>query len=405
MRVELSPQFVKKAKAQPGNERTIYWDKGLEGFGLMVTAAGHRSYVVQYRSAHISRRYTLDGRLKLGQARKQAKVIQGKVAQGGDPVAEERKTKRVAANTLQSVAEEYLGREGKKLRSIAERRRIFNRYIYPKLGARQIDDIGRLDIVRLLDVIDDKSGPVMADHTLALLRRLMSWHASRSDEYRSPIVRGMARTKVRDRARQRILADDELRAVWKATEGWDTAYAHMVRFILLTATRLREAANMKHTEVSGTEWVIPAARHKSKKDFLLPLSQAAADVLKRVPIIGRKEWVFTNDGEAPISGFSKFKRALDTRVLIELHKHDQKAKLPRWTTHDLRRTARSLMSRAGAAPNHAERALGHVIAGVRGIYDRHSYAKEKQHVFNVLAAELGRVLAPVDDVIDLHKCG
>ena len=55
-----------------------------------------------------------------------------------------------------------------------------------------IDDIRRSDIVSLLDAIEEESGPVMADRTLATVRRIMNWHASRSDEFRSPIVRGMA---------------------------------------------------------------------------------------------------------------------------------------------------------------------------------------------------------------------
>src|SRR5262249_58574581 len=92
------------------------------------------------------------------------------------------------------------------------------RLVFPTLGARPIDDIGRSDIVRLLDKIEDASGPVMADRTLAYLRKVLNWHATRSDTFRSPIVRGMARTKPAERARDRILTDAEIRAIWRATE-------------------------------------------------------------------------------------------------------------------------------------------------------------------------------------------
>jgi integrase len=170
----------------------------------------------------------------------------------------------------------------------------------------------------------------------------------------------------------------------------------MLQIILLTATRLREASNMNRAEINTdrTEWTIPAARHKSKRDFLCPLSQAARDVLTDLPVKGRKGWVFTTDGDTPISGFSKSKRAFDKAVLAELHKVDNKAKLERWTTHDLRRTARSLMSRAGCLPDHAERALGHVVGGVRGVYDRHEFKAEKAKVFEVLATQVERILNP-----------
>ena len=214
-------------------------------------ASGHRSYAVQYRANGISRRYTMDGKLSLSEARKRAKIIQGKVANGGDPVVEERRKKAEATNTLQAIGEEYLARVGKKLRSYKERRRILEKYVWPRLGSRQIDDIRRVDVIRLLDKIDDENGPVMADHVLAILRRLMSWHAARAEDFRTPLVKGMGKAApARERARQRILSDQELRAVWRAAEASETVYGHLVRFILLTATRLREAAHITRDELS-----------------------------------------------------------------------------------------------------------------------------------------------------------
>ena len=406
MHRKLTPPFVRTAAAAAGAERTIYWDESLEGFGLMVTAAAHRSFVVQYRAAGTSRRYTIKGTLSLAKARKKARSILGAVAEGRDPLTERRKAERVATNTLRAISEEYLAREGKKLRSVGERRRIFDVYILPKLGSRQIEEIKRSDVVRLLDRIEDNNGPVMADHVLAVLRRLMTWHAGRTDDFRSPIVRGMARTKPKDRARERILSDDELRAVWAGTTGWDAPYGHLVRFILLTATRLREAAQMRRQEIAGTDWLIPAARHKSKRDFLLPLSKAACEGLAAVPTIGRRGWVFTTDGERPINGFSKAKQQLDARILEQLRKVGEDAKpLPRWTNHDLRRTARSLMSRAGISPDHAERALGHVISGVRGTYDRHEFAEEKRRAFEALALQIERIISQQDNVVGFRAAG
>jgi hypothetical protein len=113
------------------------------------------------------------------------------------------------------------------LRTLKEGRRIFERYLYPKLGSRQIAGIKRSEISRLLDQIEDDNGPVMADHVLALLRKLMSWHASRGDDFCSPIVRGMAKTKPKERARHRTLEDHELRAVWKVTEAFPGPYGYL----------------------------------------------------------------------------------------------------------------------------------------------------------------------------------
>ena len=348
MRTKLTPAFIGKVKAAPGAERTTYWDASLAGFGLMVTARGHRSYVVQYRSGRISRRVTLKNGLSLTEARREAKIILGAVAKGRDPLQEARAARAADTHSLKFVAEEYLARESKSLRSrtLAGKRDSFRLHIYPRFAARPIDSIKRSEIVRLLDKIEDEAGPVAAQHALVALRRMMNWYAGRSDDFRSPIVRGMARVKPKERARDRVLSDEEVRAVWQAADTFGP-YGRMLQFILVTATRLREAAFMTRAELAadGSEWLIPSARYKGKHDHLVPLSGAARDVLAAIPMIGDRGWVFTSNGKVPISGFSKFKRQFDASVLQELREHDPQAVLPRWTTHDLRRTARSLMSR------------------------------------------------------------
>jgi hypothetical protein len=81
--------------------------------------------------------------------------------------------------------------------------------------------ITRLDIIRLPHQVADKNGEVMSDRLLAYLGAALNWYASRSNSYASPIVRGMARTSTKTRASQRVLNDDELRAVCAATEHGD----------------------------------------------------------------------------------------------------------------------------------------------------------------------------------------
>ena len=66
--------------------------------------------------------------------------------------------------------------------------------------------------------------------------------------------------------------------------------------------------------------------------------------------------------------------------------------LPNWTLHDLRRTAKTLMVRAGVRPDISERVLGHAIAGVEGTYDRHSSADEKRDALEKLAVMIERIL-------------
>jgi integrase len=398
MRAKLTPAFVKKAAAPvDGAAELVYWDEAQKGFGLAVTKGGHRGYVVSYRAAGRKRRMHLKPGLTLSDARREARAILGRVAKGGDPLTERRQMERAKSDTLSAIVKEYIAKEGGKLRTIDDRKATLDRLVLPALGSRQIEDISRTDIVRLLDCIASERGAPMADHTLAYLRRVMTWRASRSDTFRSPIVRGMARTRPSQRRRQRVLSDDELRAVWRAAEASPNAFSYLVRFLSLTAARRTEAAAMQRGEVCGDEWTIPQERYKTGLELVIPLSDAAVAVLAAVPRIGKSGLVFTTDGKHPLAGFSKFKRAFDAKVLAEMRKQDPEAQLPRWTLHDLRRTARSLMSRAGVPSDHAERCLGHVLPGIRGTYDRHEYLLEKKRAFAALAGLIERIVNPPAD--------
>jgi hypothetical protein len=105
----------------------------MPGFGLMVTDKGAKSYVVQYRASRRSRRMTISSVLDLSKARTRAKVLLGEVANGRDPLGEKRMAEAAATNTLRHVAESYLSREGKNLRSLKNRKSTFERHIFPAL--------------------------------------------------------------------------------------------------------------------------------------------------------------------------------------------------------------------------------------------------------------------------------
>ncbi len=392
MKTKLTPAFIAKATAAPGAERSIFWDETMAGFGFQVTARGARAFVIQYRVGGRSRRMAIDGVLTLDKARREARALLGVVAKGGDPLGERRRQKAMTANTFKSIAEEFHRREGKGLRSRAWRERVLERLVFPVIGDRPIESIRRTDIVRLLDKIEDENGQVMADRTLAIVRKILNWHASRSDDFRSPIVRSTPRANARERARARILSDDELRAIWAAAEAFPGPFGCFMRFTLLTATRRSEAAHARFSELSDGEWLIPAARYKSGVDHLIPFSMAARGVLAAIPRISGSDFVFTSDGRRPLGDFSGLKRRFDPVCGVG-----------GWRLHDLRRTARSLMSRAGVASDHAERCLGHVIGGVRGVYDRHAYFDEKKHAFEVLAAQIDRILNPQANVVPLAR--
>jgi integrase len=202
----------------------------------------------------------------------------------------------------------------------------------------------------------------------------------------------MARTKPKERARTRFLDDQEIRDVWHALDKAKVpaCYPAFVRTLLLTAQRRSDVSHMASTEIEGNAWVIPAVRYKTKKDNAVPLTKKVLQLIGS----GRKGFVFSSDsGKHAFSGYSKAKNGLD-RTLAELRKQDGRKPMARWSYHDLRRTARSLMSRAGVPSDHAERVLGHAIGGVRAVYDRHAYLAEKTDALEKLAALIDRIISP-----------
>jgi len=364
------------------------------GLSVIVQPSGVKSFAVRYRFGGRTRKLTLSGGLSLAAAHRATADALYKVEQGIDPAAaraQQKQKQRLAdADTFAAVTAEYLRREGKTLRSVERRRSTLDRLVIPVIGDRPIGEIKRSEIVRLLDQVEETSGPSSADDCLAFIRKICNWHATRSDDFRTPIIRGMARTKPAERARSRILNDDELRVVWKTAARQPGAFPALIRFLLLTAGRRNEARNMTWAEIDGGDWTLPAARNKTKVDLVRPLSDAALALLKQVPRIDAGPFVFTTTGRRPIGGLERYKK-----------RFDEACGVTGWTLHDLRRTARSLMSRAGVNSDHAERCLGHVIGGVRGVYDRHAYHVEKRAAYDALAAQIDRIVHPVDNVAEM----
>jgi integrase len=378
-------------KLKPRPERYEVPDGGQRGLLLCVFPSGQKSFIVRYRFGGRKRKLTLGG-ISLAAARKAAAAALYEVHEGRDPIlakkATQQKVASASANTVQAVCERYLALEGKKLRTGADRQATLERLVYPEIGRLPIDSLRRGTIVALLDKIEANSGPVMADRTLAIIRKILNWHAVRDEDYESPIVKDMARTKPKERARARTLiggspgAPDyrELRAVWKAASEGEGAFPALVKFLLLSAARRSEAAEMR--------------RNKTKVDLVRPLSEAAQAVLATQSQIDDCPYVFTTDGKHPLSGFSKFKRDFDKQCGVT-----------GWTLHDLRRTARTLLSRAGVNSQYAEKCLGHVIKVVEGDYDKHEFYEEKKAAFAELATLIDRIVNPADNVTPMRRKG
>jgi integrase len=389
----LTDRFCAGSKARDTEIQTDYFDDKTPGLALRVSRSGLKSWTFHFTQAGKRNRLTFGNypAISLATARTKTDEARAAVVEGMDPRA-------LKGETLRAICEEYQKREGSKLRSVRWAQWALERHVYPTLGNRPIGDIRRSEIVRLLDDIEANAGAPMADRTLATVRKIMNWHAVRSDDFRSPIVRGMTRSKAGPR--ERTLSDEEIRVVWKVACDAGVL-GNYLRFLLLTAARKAEAADLAWDELKGADWTLPAARNKTKLDLVRPLSKLAQSMLPKPP---DGKFVFSKDGRSINKRLAGYKHNFDIVVLDELRKTDRGAQpLPRWTLHDLRRTARSLMSRAGVPTDHAERCLGHVIGGIRGVYDRHEYHAEKAKAFEALAALVERIVSGTQgDVVQMR---
>jgi integrase len=382
---------IEKLAPKPGRYEVS--DPQQRSLRVVVHSSGAKSFAVRYRFYGRPRKLTFPLGVGLAAARKLAADALFEVAQGRDPAAakqREKEERRLAAgDALESVCAEFFRREGEKLRSSGEWQRILDRLVFPALGKRQIGDIRRKDIIRLLDAVEDNNGPAQADVVLSILRRIMGWHAVRDESFRSPIVKGMKRHT--SRSRERILSDDEIHAVWRAADKTEGPFGHYIKFVLLTAARRDEAAHLPWSEITDATWYLSAARNKTKRDLTRPLSVAALAEINNTPRIANTDFVFSADGRR-LGGLGRRKAEIE-----------QISGTRGWTIHDLRRTARSLMARAGVPDRHAEACLGHTIRGVEGVYNRHEYFDEKRVAYEKLAALISQIIEPQPNVVAMVK--
>ena len=364
-------------------------DADARGLRVVVFPSGVRSFVYRYRYAGRTRKLTLQAGLSLAAARKIVADAALQLEQNIDPVVAKRAARtaaaEAAANTVTAICAECFARDGKHLRSttLKAQQDVLRRAVLPVIGARPITSITRSDLVRLFDRIEDTRGPGAADVAKRVLSKIFHWYEGRSDTFRSPIVKAMKPRLKANGGRSRILSDDELRKVWLAAEKDAGTFGAQIQLLLLTAARRNEVAGMTWDEIAGSDWTLSPQRNKVAQALIRPLSKQALAVLQAQPRIAGGRYVFGRGGHTPFGGFGVAKR-----------RFDEACGVAGWRLHDLRRTARSLLSRAGVNSDHAERCLGHIIGGVRGIYDRHEFYDEKKHAFEALAAQINRIVNP-----------
>jgi integrase len=300
-----------------------------------------------------------------------------------------------AADSVTAVAEQWLKRHVRKnkLRSGDELERIVERYITPRIGDRPFVEIRRNDIAQLLDVIEDDHGVGMADGVLGTLRMMALWYQTRNENYEPPFTKNMRRTPKQNRKRSRVLTDAELRAVWRHA-GDAGAFGDVVKLLLLTAQRRDKVLTIRWSDIDKTGlWTIRTKEREKGNAGAIWLSKLALEIIRKQPRFVGNDFVFAGHRGVKAFNFAKSKRKFDVGCGVS-----------GWRLHDLRRTARSLMSRAKCSSELAEMVLGHSLGEIRKTYDVFEYLEEKSHVLRELAALLDHIInPPADNVRPLRE--
>jgi integrase len=268
-----------------------------------------------------------------------------------------------------------------------------------KWGPRPITEIATDDIKRII--------------RQSVKARLFNW-AIGTDDYGSQI-NPCDRLNARDviglrQARERVLTDDEVTALWNATDRFDYPYGSLYRLLLLTGVRLGEACGARWSEldIARKEWTIPASRMKKTKDgakpFIVPLTDPVLDLLSALPRFNSGDALFSNDyGKTclRVANFSDPKQKLDILMLDELrkkaadHSHDMVSiTLTDFVNHDIRRTVRTHLSALRVSEEVREAVLAHVRPGIKGVYDKYQYLEEKREALMLWNARLLSIVKP-----------
>jgi integrase len=381
-RVHLTARKLDSLKP-PATGQADYWDEGLPGFGVRISASGRRTWVVMYRLGRRKVRLTLGTytAMPLAKAREGAKAALARVQGGGDPASERRAERD--ADSFGQLAESYLERYAKaNKRSWKTDKEVLNRDVLPKWKHRRAKDISRREVRELVQGIVDREAPIMANRTFEILRRLFNWAIAEDYLADSP-CKGLSKP-AKENQRDRVLTEDEIRAVWAAVEAEDPLIAAIMKLRLVTAQRGGELASMTRAEVDRATgwWTIPAEKAKNGLSHRVALSPLAASIIEEATSkAGESPWVFPSRRKG---------RHLE-HLVQAAHRIRDRAGVD-FTPHDLRRTAASHMTGMGISRLTVSKILNHVERGVTATYDRHSYDQEKRQALEAWAVRLEEII-------------
>jgi integrase len=367
-----------------GKTDYTYFDEDIPGLGLRIRKGGakgeSRVWVFHYWRDGRGRKMTLGKYPKL-MAQGARDMVQRKlapeVALGHDP-ADEKFERRTDKETFGETVAAYLQAKQSELRprTFTEAERYLSEAA-KGLHGRELAAVSQADIALLLNRASAGGHNATANRLRANLAALFTWAAKQGKVKDNPVSKTEKR---KEQARDRVLTDAELAAIWNALP--DSDYGRIVKLLMLTGQRRDEIGGLRWAEIdlSGEGFIhLPKERTKNKRPHMVPLSPPARAILAALQEqAGDREFVFGR-GQG-FAGWSASKAALDSALTFT-----------NWTLHDLRRTAATGMARLGVNLPVIERALNHIsdsFSGIVGVYQHHPFNGERREALDKWAAHV-----------------
>jgi integrase len=369
-------------------KEVVYWDAACPGFGVKITPAGRKVFVVLYRTGGAGsrlRKYTIGtyGRVTLHQARVAAQKVFAARLEGRDLAAEKRAARRrMTVDRVEDLLEAYITQHVSQNRSARGTSQMLRREL-ASWSSRSIHEISKRDVIEVVAAVEQRGAGVAANKTLKAIKTFLRWCVGRAVLDHSPAEGIPLPTK--EVPRDRVLTDDELARVIIAAREIGGPYGGIVELLALTGQRREEAARCLWDELDlqSRIWTLPNLRTKNAKPHIVHLSDQAIAVLRQAK--RRGTFVFSLTGARPFQDFSKAKRELDA-----------KSGVTGWRLHDLRRTCVSGMAALGVAPHVADKILNHqsgTISGVAAVYQRHQFMSERKAALEKWGAHVAQILS------------
>ena len=381
------------------------FDAALPGFGVRVSYRGTKSYVLFYRFAGKLRRATL-GRhpaITLAEAREKAHDILRAVEEGRDPSVERAMRRveatRASADTYSQAVDDFIEKYAKAKKGNKrwrdQRRNLLN--ASKDWHKIPVTSITRRDIHDALDKFVAAGKPYMANRTHAALSTFFRWLHSRDRVPENPMEM-VQRPFDGEKPRERVWANDELKAIWKCGDQLPGNIGPYLRLVLLVGQRRNEISEMRWDEVEleTATWTLPKGRHKGGRAHTFPLSPLAVRILRGIKKVKDNPFVFpgrgTRDGKpAPMTAGSKIQKSIQ-----------EASKVKDFTFHDARRTFRTGLDQLNVPPHVKDECLNHARHGVGDKhYSQYDYLDEQREAFDAWAGYIEKLVYP-EGVVGLH---